>query len=305
MNDAEESMKVKWLAVFMMTCGALMAQNKIGVTLGGHYWLTMMDYQIPFNVDVGGEGRVDVSTSHMFGPTLDLRFGGLHIQGSYTMGSFDFAAIGIFDRWISQYDDKDNQYYDMIRAVYPEADDGTDYALRIENWATRLDRNELNALVGYMLSSNLLLFGAYKNIRYNWHETDINYTLFEYVENPDPFGNGTIEPVNGTEAASRFTTPYSRKLNMHYFGPGLKLVLPFGDLPIGFDATAVYYFPAEKKDSEITSLLGSLTFHAPFGLSLSLGYHAQLRSLPNSGDYEKTTHGPFVQVLFTFGFLSD
>jgi hypothetical protein len=48
-----------------------------------------------------------------------------------------------------------------------------------------------------------------------------------------------------------------------------------------------------------------LSYNSPFGLTASLGYHAQLRSLPENREYEKTTHGVFASLSFTLGFLEE
>lgn len=291
-----------FILIIVMLQGMATAQHKIGITVGGQYWLTMLDYDLDFY----DEGRVQVEASHIYGPTLHLRFGMLHIAGSYTMGTFNFDAIGKFDLLLDKYESDHDQYYDMIMDAYAGADHDTYYAVRFQDYATTFDRNEINASIGYMLSSNLLLFGAYKGIRYTWKETDMNYVLYEYIPHDDPFQAGDYTPViNGDEDDSRFTSPYSRTQNLHYFGPGLMLSLPFGTIPVSLDTRAVYYFPSDQVNSEITAITALFTYRAPFGLNASIGYHAQLRSLPDKRDYEKTTHGPVVQLSYTLGLLKD
>jgi hypothetical protein len=300
-------MKQRWtIIILILLAGSLLAQHKIGVTVGGNYWLTMMDYSVEFNVTERSAGGVEVPSEHLFGPMLNLRFGQLHLRGSYTMGTFDFTAIGDIDKILDKFAEEDDHYYDMLEEVYDQTDRDTYYALRLHDYITSFSRNEINASIGYMLSQNLLLFAAYKNIRYSWKETDINYDLYEYIPDPDPFKTGTYNHIpnpNGTD--DTFTSPYSKTENLHFFGPGLKLDLPFGRLPFAFEATATYYFPSKKANSEITSIMGMFSYYAPFGLTASIGYHAQLRSLPDEGHYEKTTHGPFATLSFTLGFLED
>ncbi len=275
------------IALCLLCAGTVFSQKKMDITAGGMYWLSFLDY-------VQGEsGVVTVDPAHNFAPMLKLRYGPVSLQAHIFFADYQFLNDGFFDFYPDPEDEDDSRFFDEFSLPY----DSAYYALRIENYRTTFSRTELNATLGYRLSENLVLYGTYRQITMKWKQTDIHYDLYEY-----DYEEHDYMPMEDRQDE---TAPFDRTDTFYFFGPGLDLTVPFGSMPFAFDASIAYLFPARNKDNEITSIQGGFSYHAPFGLNCYIGYYAQLRSIPDQEEYEKTIHGPIASLSFTLGFIEE
>jgi len=197
---------------------------------------------------------------NLFGPYINLRFDKVTLGGSWFFGKWDFGTA--------------NNTYE-------------------------LKRSDLNLSLGYSLSNNFTLFGAYKILK-----------LTAKFDEEDYWTGAT-------------TTEEQEVWNVPYFGGGASLTFPFQNSPLFLFGSAAYLVHAKdemtikylsqdyktKVDDNITSFTVGLGARLDSGVSILAGYRADVHKAKNNDDEGAASlggseglkiNGLFATIAFTF-----
>lgn len=234
------------LLFISMLAGFASGQTRTAITIGGSYWRGSIDYEGYFE-------KYSIA-SNMIGPYLNIRINKVSIGGSMFLGTFDFSS-----ETIKEYAD----YY----GVFEEDLDITD----------KLKRNDINLSLGYSLSRNISLFGAYKSLKMT-SEWEVNYLGF--VEEPKETSD----------------------LTGSFIGGGLSAMFPLGRTSPLFIFGSVAYMPSSGGDIEDVNLVAAsfgLGFYDRSGFSIMAGYRTdEFQSKEDSEDALKIK-GIMATVAYT------
>lgn len=238
-------MKVKllflWVLILLSTSSICILHAQTAVTIGANYWNATMDY--------GGTGLeeigLEIEPGNMFGPYLNLRLGKAVLGTSMFFGEFNFEFGDLF----------------------------------LSDISFSVKRTDMNFSLGYNLSRNVNVFGAYKLMKLKGESTFIDF-----------WG----QPQT-----------YSVEDEFAYAGGGLSLMLPFADSPLfafGSAAYLTYVGEEEGEDEEVTeiadikAITAGLGFYSRSGLSIMVGYRADFSG---EGEGEEKIHGIMATLAYT------
>ncbi|NQT24288.1 hypothetical protein HQ585_02925 [candidate division KSB1 bacterium] len=221
-------MRVKAIVLVLfvvMVAGSVLGQSSTVITIGGNYWRGSSDFYM---------GDEEISkAANMIGPYLSMRFGNITLGGSVFWGTWDLS------------DDFADEMGDAF-----------------DNVVVKDKRQDMNFSLGYSISKNLSIFGAYKSLKI---ENEIAFDVTGYYYN---YYNGYWGYIDDSYDE---TTEETYK----FMGGGASMLFPFTNSPLFLYGSLSYLF---AQDEDIKDLFG-YTFGAGMfsksGLTLMVGYRAE------------------------------
>ncbi len=231
------------LVVLGLMAGSTMAQTVFSV--GANYWRAALEY------DQAELGDISIDPGNLIGPYLNIRSGKLVIGGSMSLGNFKM------------------NYGDTFGDMF-----GMDVTVD-----AKVKRTDLNFSVGYSLSRNLTLFGAYKDQKYKF-EGSISYE----------------DPWTGETETEDFSDEMPEQKGS-FVGGGLSLVLPFSSSPLFAFGSAAYLAANGDDWGDITTVTFGLGLATSSNISLMVGY--RMDSMGNDEKDKEKIKGVTATVAYT------